>query len=154
MDAEEVADIEEAPAPKARGRPRKLPEPEPVVEEPARKGRPRKLPEPEPLVEEEVEPVPKAKGRTRKPRDPSQMEPTKVTIQTSRGERSFDALRPKRPPPPEQPQQPHPQQPPERGRFWAMHHQPSHSRPCRASWRPGDEGHAGRGRRFPCTDRK
>ena len=111
MQDPEVADIEEEPVPpKPRGRPRKLPEPEPVVQD--------------------EEPAPKAKGRPRKPRDPSQMEPARVTIQTARGERSFDAFRPKRaapPEPPPQPPQPPQQQPqPERGRFWAMHHKPSH----------------------------
>ena len=147
----EVGDIEDLPAPKKRGRPRKV-----VTEdaerpegrappEPPKRGRPRKVvaeppedaerPEgrappssppkrgrPRKVVEE---PPPQAEPprRAKKQRDPSEMEPAQVTFSSARGERSFAAQRPRRTPQPEPPVED--AQP---GPFWAMHHRPVSAR--------------------------
>ena len=141
-----MSDVEEVPAPKPRGRPRKAPaevaeeeapaeplkrgrprkvvaeEPEEAPPEPAKRGRPRKV------VQEEPPPPPPK--RARKQRDPSELEPAHVTFSSARGERSFAARAPRRMPQPEPPVEedaPTERAPPP-GPFRAMHHRPVSAR--------------------------
>ena len=112
-----MSDIEDVPAPKARGRPRKvIVEEAPPPPEPAKRGRPKKV------VEQEAPPEPPPKKRAKKQRDPSELEPKQVSFSTSRGERSFAARAPKKMP------QPEVQEAPQPGPFHALHHRPVSAR--------------------------
>ena len=115
-----MSDIEDVPAPKPRGRPRKvIVEEAPPPPEPAKRGRPKKV------VEQEAPPEPPPKKRTKKQRDPSELEPKQVSFSTSRGERSFAARAPKKMPQPEPQVEEAPAQP---GPFHALHHRPVSAR--------------------------
>ena len=120
-----MSDIEDTPPPpepKPRGRPRKV-----IVEEappePARRGRPKKVVAEEAPLEP---PPPPLKKRTRKQRDPSELESKSVSFNTSRGERSFAARAPKK----MQPEPPVEEAPPraQPGPFHALHHRPVSAR--------------------------
>ena len=119
----EVGDIEDVPAPKKRGRPRKevvALEPQEAPPEPPKRGRPRKV------VIETPEPPPR---RAKKPREASDMEPAQVSFSSARGERSFAAQRPRRTPQPEPPVEEVPaERAPQPGPFRAMHHRPVSAR--------------------------
>ena len=117
-----MSDIEDVPAPRPRGRPRKVvaevvQEAPPPSPEPPKRGQPRKA-----VAEVEdapPEPAPKARGRPKKQRDPSEMEPARVSFSSARGERSFAAQRPRRTPQSVEPVEPVVPQP---GPFQTMHH--------------------------------
>ena len=128
-------EIEDVPAPKPRGRPRKVivEEAPPPPPEPAKRGRPKKVVEEAPP---EAPPEPPPKKRTKKQRDPSELEPKQVSFSTSRGERSFAARAPKKMPQPE----PQVQEAPQPGPFHALHHRPVSARQAAlenlmANWR-------------------
>ena len=123
-------EIEDVPAPKPRGRPRKVVEEAPP--EPPKRGRPKKVVEEAP----EPPPPPPKQKRARKQRDPSELEPKQVSFSTSRGERSFAARAPKKMQPEVQ-EAPQPSQP---GPFHALHHRPVSARQAAlenlmANWR-------------------
>ena len=118
-----MSDIEDVPAPKPRGRLRKVVEEAPPPPEPPKRGRPKKV------LEEEAPgppPPPPKQKRAKKQRDPSELEPKQVSFSTSRGERSFAARAPKKMPKPEPQVEEAPRTQP--GPFHALHHHPVSAR--------------------------